>query len=159
MGVQLQQTKAKQTGKKVNDHFTQSTSKLNAAERAAVDRYVEITQELKKHEAIITEADKLKKQLASIAADAERFPETDVATLRGEEGVVEFSAPKNTREITNKNGLIGKLKDIIGYEKLVETLTIPLGLADKYLSENELAPFITSAKGSRSLTSARVKDA
>lgn len=159
MGVQVQTAKAKQTNKKVNDHFKQGVSNLTEDERKAVDRLVEITMELKKYEPLMTEGEKIKARLASLAADKDRFSEADAAVLRGEEGVVEFSAPKDSRQIVDKNGLIGKLKDALGYEGLIATLTIPLGLADKHLSTNELAPFIETVKGSRSIKSIRVKDA
>lgn len=155
MGVQLSETKKKV----MKDHLKETAkSVLTTSEKEAVDELVTITAELQKFSAKIKRAEELKKLLASVAA-SDRFDKEQAAVLRGDLGVVEFSAPGNSREITDKNGLIGVLREKLGYEGLVkEVLKIGLGDADKYLTEVERKPFITVGKGPRSVKSIRLKD-
>ena len=147
-------TKVKEPQTK-QDHLKATKSTLTAEERAKVDRAVELKAQLDAVSAQQKEFNALKAELASIAD--ERFPSEEVVKLFGNEGIVEFSAQSMKREVNDLNALIGVIKAKHGYDKLLDLLKVSLGDAEKLLTAEELAPFVTIVEGSRSLKSARLK--
>lgn len=148
-------TKEKKFTETKTDHLKVTKNVLTAEERAKVDRAVALKAALDAVSPQQKELEALKKELVSIAD--ERFPGTEVVKLFGDEGIVEFSAQSQKREINDLNALIGVIKAKHGYEKLLDLLKVGLGDAEKLLTAEELAPFVNVTPGSRTLKSARVK--
>ena len=156
--MQTTTARAKKTSKTATqDHLT-DTSTLSAVEREKVDAFVTMSAEVAALKPLLDKFEKAKKELASIANDDDRFPDKETAVvLSGNSGEIEFSPASNSREISDKNGLIGALKAKLGYDGLIALIKVTLGDMDKYLSEAESAAFIKSVFGSRSLKSAHTK--
>jgi hypothetical protein len=128
---------------------------LTAEEQQAVDRMLEIAQELQPYLPLLKEQDQLKKKLCSVAL--EKYDALQPALLKGKKGVVEFDVEVRRREITNMHGLIGKLKEVVGgYDPLLELITVPLKVVDTYLTSTEAAHYLgLASEGSRKLASVR----
>lgn len=133
--------------KKVVQSIAQATAELNIVTER-VDEFIGLQVELDALEAKFKRRDELKKEFAALAN--EEFDDDDVAVFHGNTGDVKFSARTKTRQIDNMNELIGRLKDKVGYEGLLKLLKLTLGDCEKYLSKEELKPFLSEVRGSRS---------
>lgn len=158
----VKQMSKSKTASSVVDHLSPASAStanpLTVAEQLLVDKFAVLSAQVATFKPVLTEFDKLKKQISSIANDEDRYPETkSPVVLAGTMAVVEYSAAADAREISDINGLIGKLKAKLGYDGLLALLKVTLGDMDKYLSENEAAPFIKWVTGSRSMKSVHKK--
>lgn len=118
-----------------------------------VDKLVALNSQLEPLAPVQRDFDATKKLLAAHAAN-EAFASSEKVILAGSNGNrVEFSCCRETTVITDLNGLIGLLKGKLGYEGLLAVLKINLSDAQKYLSEAELAPYVETKPGSRTLKS------
>lgn len=92
--------------------------------------------------------DELRKDLLKLTTDQ---PSAEEIVFEGQSHVVVFSSCSDTRTITDVNGLIGVLKEKLGYEGLLALLKISLSDVDTYLSAAESAPFISHVTGGRTM--------
>jgi hypothetical protein len=132
-------------------------NQLTKAEQAEVDEFAQLNEKLVAMAADIKRHDTLKKSLSEIAS--ERFDKSVPALLKGQVAEVEFGACGSKREIADMNGMIGLLRDKIGYDALVGILSVTLGNVDKYLTVTESKKFVDAdpVGGSRKLAAVRFK--
>lgn len=120
---------------------------LTPEQRQKVDRLAELKAELTKVEPLTKEADAIRKELVGVA-DL-HFADSEQAVLKGDHHSVLFSPKTELRKIEDLNGLIGKLKDKVGYEVLISMLKLTLADVDKYLTPEESAQYLGKMKGTR----------
>lgn len=168
MPINIQKMKsADQLSKPVVKVATKQANVLAPEEVQAVDLFVAIT---KAFEALsitidgkqysMKAANKLveetKKYLASVAMDSKRFPLDKEAILQGTVASVVFSEQSHPREVQDMDGLIQKMKDVLGgYENLLPFIKIPLKTVDETLSEAEQKKFIKTVDGARTCKGVR----
>lgn len=153
----IPQAEAKQKAKGL-----QSIAKAQEAVDAAqaeldeIDELIQLTTDLKDFEAQIKRRDELKAKYNKLAA--ERFQPDEPAIFNGTIGHADFSACSKQTVITDQNGLLGKLKDVIGYEGLLQMIKLTLTDCKKYLSESELSKFTSQTTGSRTFKGVTITD-
>lgn len=134
--------------KKTKAKPVKASSALTDAQRQLVDRAAVLKAEIDAIKPAVDEFEDIRKQLLAVA-DLHYGPD-DQAKLEGDEHTIIFSKKSDTRVINDMNGLIGKLKSVMGYEGLLKLLKIGVGDVDKHLSPDEAAKFIDHVPGSRS---------
>jgi hypothetical protein len=127
---------------------------LSSDEKELVDELHTVTKAIAEVAPQIKRQEELKKVLASIAADKERFESEKPAILRGNKAFAEFSAVSSQRKVKDLNGIIGFLKNKVGgYEGLLKFIKIGLSDVDEYMTPAEQIPYVEKLLGSRSLKS------
>lgn len=136
----------------VQDHLSKGASlpvpgQLTPEQMDKVDELADIKSQLAAVEPLSKKAEDLRKELLPVA-DL-HFTNDQQAVLKGHSKVVIFSAKSETRAIEDLNGLIGILKDKIGYEALIAKLKLTLKDIDESLTPAESAPFLKKIVGTR----------
>ena len=129
---------------------------LTEGQKNTVHLLATVVQQLKEldADALLKEKEGYRKELASLCG---QLPAAIPVTLETEYATVVFSAAPETRKIKDMNGLIGVLKEKIGYDGLMALLKLSVGDVESYLVPSELEPFLETVPGSRRLQSAILK--
>ena len=89
----------------------------------------------------------LKKEL-QVIANAEGNP-NEPYTFTSDLGKVVFTKAANTTDVNSAVALLDHLYEKFGDEAVEQCVTVKITDLKKFLSENELKPFVTEGKGSR----------
>lgn len=100
-------------------------------------------------------AEEYRKSLLEIANGAQ-FPADQPVVFTSEMGEVIFKPNAEERQITDLNGLIGAIKEKVGYDGLLKVLKINLTDVDKILTPLEAQKYINKVPGKRTLGSTKV---
>jgi hypothetical protein len=136
MSAQLQETKTL--------FGLKTTPVQKTALQQKVDRLGEIEEILKEVKDLITEKEKIRK---SLLADTESLDSGEEAVLDGMEYTVVFSPCAKKRQITN----VERYFEAVGQDVFLNTVDIPIGKAEKYLSPLQQDELIQVSQGSRTL--------